>query len=71
MKDFKPVKHNKTAGYDDIDRNFMIKVYDKISYPLFMNFHISYNEGIFPEQLKVAKVSPTFKVNNIEEIGNY
>ena len=71
MKDFKSVKHNKTAGYDDNGRNFMIKAYDKISHPLFMIFHISYNEGIFSEQLKVAKDSPTFKVDNIEEIGNY
>ena len=65
------MKHNKTARYDDIDSNVMIKVYDKISYPLFMIFHISYNEGIFPEQLKAVKVSPTFKVGNIKEIGNY
>ena len=70
-KTFKSVKHNKAAGHDDIDSNVIIKVYDEISYPLFMIFHSSFNEGIFPEQLKVAKVSPIFKVGNIEEIGNY
>ena len=68
---FKSAKHNKAAGHDDIDNNAIVKVYDKISYPLFMIFHSSFNEGIFPEQLKVAKVSPIFKVGNIEEIGNY
>ena len=68
---FKSAKHNKAAGHDDIDSNVIIKVYDEISYPLFMIFHSSFNEGIFPEQLKVAKVSPIFKVGNIEEIGNY
>ena len=36
-----------------------------------MIFYSSFNEGIFLEQLKVAKVSPFFKVGNIEEIGNY
>ena len=36
-----------------------------------MIFHSSFNEGIFTEQLKVAKVSPIFKVDNIEEIGSY
>ena len=36
-----------------------------------MIFHSSFNEGIFLEQLKVAKVSPIFKYGNIEEIGNY
>ena len=70
-KAFKSVKHNKAARHDDIDSNVIIKVYDEISYPLFMIFHSSFNEGIFPEQLKVAKVSPIFKVSNIEEIGNY
>ena len=70
-KAFKSVKHNKAAGHDDIDSNVIIKVYDEISYPLFMIFHCSFNKGIFPEQLNVAKVSPIFKVGSIEEIGNY
>ena len=46
-------------------------VYHKISYPLFLIFHSSFNKGIFPEQLKVAKVSPISEVGNIAEIGNY
>ena len=71
QKAFKSVKHNKAAGHDDTDSNVIIKVYDEISYPLFMIFYSSFNEGIFLEQLKVAKVSPFFKVGNIEEIGNY
>ena len=33
-----------------------------------MIFLSSFNESIFPEQLKVAKVSPIFKIDNIEEI---
>ena len=36
-KAFKSLKRNKAAGHDDIDSNVMIKVYDEISYPLFMN----------------------------------
>ena len=70
-KAFKSVKHNKAAGHDDIDSNVIIKVFDEISYPLFMIFHSSFNEGIFPEQLNVAKVFPIFKVSNVEEIRNY
>ena len=70
-KVFKPVKQSKTAGHDDINSNVIIKAYDEISYLLFMIFHCSFNEGIFPEQLKVAKVSLIFKVGSIEEIGNY
>ena len=69
-KAFKSVKY-KAAGHADIDSNVIIKVYDENSYPFFMNFHSSFNEGIFLEQLKVAKVSPIFKYGNIEEVGNY
>ena len=58
-KTFKPVKHNKAAGHDNINSNVITKVYDKISYSLFMIFHSSFNEGIFPEQLKVAKYHMT------------
>ena len=36
-----------------------------------MIFHSSFNEDIFPKQLKVAKVSPIFKVGNMEEVGKY
>ena len=59
------------GGHNDIDSNVIIKVYDEISYPLFMIFHSSFNDYIFAEQLKFAKVSLIFKVGNIEEIGNY
>ena len=70
-KHFKSVKYDKAAGYGGTDSNVIIKVYDEISYPLSMIFHSSFNEDIFPEQLKVAIVSLIFKVGNIEEIGNY
>ena len=49
----------------------MIKVYDEILYPLLITFCRSFSDGIFPEQLKVEKVFPMFKVGNIEEVGNY
>ena len=35
-----------------------------------MIFDSSFNEGIFQEQLEAAKVSSTFKVDNVEEVGN-
>ena len=70
-KAFKSVKHGEGAGLDDIDSNVITKVYDEISYLLFMIFNSSFNVGIFLEQVKVAKVSPIFKVGNIEEMGNY
>ena len=70
-KAFKSVKHDKAARHDDIDSNIIIKVFDETIYPLFMIFLFSFNEGIFPEPLKVVKFSPIFKVGNVEEIRNY
>lgn len=46
----------------------MIKVHYKIIYPLFMIFHGSVSQDIFPMQLKVAKVSLVSKVGSIEEV---
>ena len=55
------VKRNKAAGHVDFDSNVTIKVYDEISYPLFFIFHSYFSEGIFLEQLKVAKVSRSYQ----------
>ena len=49
-KAFKLVKHNKAAGHDDIDSNVIIKVYDEISYPLFMIFHSSFKLATLKKQ---------------------
>ena len=49
-KAFKSVKHNKAAGHDDIDSNVIIKVYDEISYPLFMIFHSSFKLATLKKQ---------------------
>ena len=35
-----------------------------------MIFHSSFSEDFSPEQLKLAEVSPIFKVSNTEEVGN-
>ena len=66
-KAFKSVKHDKAARHDDIDSNIIIKVFDETIYPLFMIFHSSFNEGIFPEPLKVVKFSPIFKVGKLKK----
>ena len=70
-KAFKSVIRNKAAGHTANDGYVIIKGYDESSYPLFMIFHSSFDERISPEQLKVSKLYPIFKVGNIEEVGNY
>ena len=65
-KVFQSVKHNKAARHGFTDSNVIIKVYGEISYPLFMIFHSSFNDGI-----NFAKFSPIFKVVNMKKIGSY
>ena len=61
-KAFKSVKRNKAAGHDGFDSNVIIRVYDGVSYPLFLIFHSSFNEFIFPEidQYRFFPYSPKY-----------
>ena len=45
-KAFKSVQRYKAARHDNTGSNVVIKVYDEISYPLFIIFYSSFNEGI-------------------------
>ena len=50
----------------------MVKsVIDLISVPLSCIFNRSICEGVFPEKLKLAKVSPVFKKGNKSDMNNY
>ena len=48
-KAFKSVQHYKAARHNNTGSNVVIKVYDEISYPLFIIFYSSFNEGIFSD----------------------
>ena len=58
---FKSLKKNKAAGIDNIDSNIVLDVYDEIKDILFLVFRASLQQGIFPNTLKIAKVTPLFK----------
>ena len=55
------LQRNKACGIDDINCNIIIDSYDEIKQPLFQVLKNSINDGIFPDSLKIAKVSPIFK----------
>ena len=62
---------NYTAGYDDLQPSIMkmlTKVYIK---PLTYLINISIKQGIFPEELKLAKVIPIYKSDDKQLIQNY
>ena len=48
-----------------------ICVASEIVKPLWIIFNASLSSGIFPDELKVAKVVPIYKKDNPQEFGNY
>ena len=68
---FKSLQRNKACGIDNINGNIIIDAYDEIKQPLFQIFKKSINEGVFPDSLKIAKVSPIFKSGDNSLLGNY
>ena len=68
---FKSLKRNKAHGYDGLDVNIITSVYEFIKKPLLKIFNESIHLGIFPENMKVAKVPPIFKSGKKELLTNY
>ena len=55
------LKPNKIPGYDNISSNVVKKTSGIFFTPLKCIFNLSLQQGIFPENLKIAKVSPIYK----------
>ena len=70
-KAFKTLKRNKAIGCDGFNDNVIIDVYDSMKAILFEIFKASFEEVIFPEKLKIAKVIPVFKKGDKENVENY
>ena len=57
----KLLKRNKASGYDDLDVNIITILYELIKKLSLKIFNESINLDILSENMKVAKVTPTFK----------
>jgi len=64
-------KSNKFAGFDDIHPSVVENVISTIAQPLADIVNLSLSSGIFPDQLKIAKVVPIFKNENKRLVNNY
>ena len=62
---------NKTPGYDNTNVNVVKKIYEELKTPLMRIFNLSLSTGIFPDKLKIAKVSPIFKNGKKDLLTNY
>ena len=68
---FKSLKRNKAAGFDDLSSNIIIDAYDSLKNILFHVFKVSVPRGVFPDSLKIAKVTPIFKSGNKDNVSTY
>ena len=75
LKDaFFSLKINKSPGYDDISFNVVKKCFSSLCEPLAVCvkylFNLSIEKGIFPDDLKIAKVTPIYKTDDKSDLSN-
>ena len=68
---FFALKKDKAAGYDDINSGIVLKCYDEVKHVLFHIFDNSIRFGIFPDALKLAKITPILKTGDESLLTNY
>ena len=71
LKVLKSSKTNKGAGLDNIPPRLLKATADIIAPSLTYIFKLSMTKGIFPQDLKVAKVTPLFKSGAKDQVENY
>ena len=62
---------NKSPGYDEISFNVVRNCFGPLLKPLMFIFNLSLQKCSFPDELKIAKVTPVFKADDVNELGNY
>ena len=65
------MKTNKSPGYNHISFNTINNVFDFIVESLRYIFRNSLAQGIFPKEMKIAEITPTYKGGDKENIVNY
>ena len=68
---FFSLKINKSSGYDGISFNVVKNCFGPLTKTLMCIFNLSLEQAIFPDDLKIARVTPVFKAGNENEVGNY
>ena len=68
---FFSLKANKSPGVDGISYDIVKTCFDSVSSPLKHIFQLSLKNGIFPENLKIARVTPIFKAGEKSLLTNY
>ena len=69
--DFYSLKTSKSRGYDGISSNIIKQCFGTLNRPLHYIYNISLETGVFPGEMKIARVTPIFKGGEVSDLGNY
>ena len=64
-------KINKSTDHDDISYNVISKCFGELCAPLKHIFDLSFENWIFPDSLKIAKVTLVYKSGDNSSLSNY
>ena len=64
-------KNKKSRGYDDLNSQFIKQIKVGLAYPLKILINRSFEEGIFPDKLKISKTIALHKRNEKVLVDNY
>ena len=64
-------KHKTSTDSNDLSMSEIKKVIQPISLPLTAIFNMSFQTGVFPSNMKLAKIIPVFKSGSKAEFNNY
>ena len=67
----KELRSKHSSGCDDISSHLLKRCFDSIKNPLTYLINKSLITGVFPDKLKIAKVTPIYKKNEPELFENY
>ena len=70
-KAFSTLKINKACGFDDINPNIVKVSYEELKIPLFHICKNSLDFGIYPDEMKIAKIKPLYKSGDSDIVSNY
>ena len=62
---------NSSPGYDELPASIAKQCIDNYVVPLTYIVNMSLMEGVFPSELKLAKVGPIFKASESDKVTNY
>ena len=68
---FFPLKSNESSGYDEVSFNVIKKCFGSLHKPLLRIFNASLQNVTFPDELKIARITPLFQNGSDSDLGNY